>query len=117
MPTIRILISLKAHHWHVRQLDVDTAYLNAKLDNELYITQPKGFEVQGQQGEQLVCRLAKAIYGLKQAGLAWYNHLTRLLQNMDFKKTISDQCLFIKTTSNPIFVATYVDDLLVASPS
>ena len=117
MPTIRILISLQAYHWQVRQLDVDTAYLNAKLDADIFITQPKGFEAKTNQGEPQVCKLNKAIYGLKQAGLAWYNHMSSLLHDMNFEKTDSDQCLFIKRGSNPILIATYVDDLLVASPT
>ena len=62
MATIRILISLKANHWHVRQLDVDTAYLNANLDAEIFITQPKGYEIPSSKGEPLVCKLNKAIY-------------------------------------------------------
>ena len=67
MTTIRTIIGLKALQWHVPQLDVDTAYLNANLDVDLYITQLKGFETEGDQsqGEPTVCKLKKAIYGLK----------------------------------------------------
>ena len=72
MTTIRTLIGLKAQGWHVKHIDVDTAYLNADLEVDLYITQPQGFEVRSQR-ETMVCKLRKAIYGLKQAGLAWYN--------------------------------------------
>jgi transposase InsO family protein len=117
MPTIRILLSLQALNWHVRHIDVDTAYLNANLDVELYISQPEGFEVVNDNGGKLVCRLKKAIYGLKQAGLAWYNHLVNLLQSLKFTTSTSDKCLFIKQSRNPIFIASYVDDLIIASPS
>ena len=71
--TIRILIGLRAQGWVVQQIDVDTAYLNANIDADLYITQPQGFEVPN-QGELRACKLNRAIYGLKQAVLAWYNH-------------------------------------------
>ena len=86
MATLRIIIGLRAIGWTVRQLDVDTAYLNANLDSNIYITQPKGFEV---KNPELVCKLNKAIYGLKQAGLAWYQHLSKILYQMKFKKSIN----------------------------
>jgi hypothetical protein len=53
MPVIRVLLSLQALHWHVRHIDVDTAYLNANLDVELYISQPEGFEVIDKSGDRL----------------------------------------------------------------
>ena len=96
---------------------MDTAYLNTNLDAEIFITQPKGFEIASNQGEHLVCELKKAIYGLKQAGLGWYNHLTKLLNEMGFIKSDSDQCLFVKKSENVILVTTYVDDIIVASQS
>lgn len=105
-----------AQQWHVRHLDVDTAYLNANLNAEIYISQPLGFEVQN-QGEPLVCKLRKAIYGLKQALLKWYKHLTKLLTALGFTSSASDKCLFIKHSDTLILVATYVNDILLASPS
>ena len=98
--TIRILIGLKAQGWHLRHVDVDTAYLNADIDAELYISQPKGFEKRGDQGEVLVCKLRKAIYGLKQAGLAWYDHLSKLLTKMKFRKSVHDPCLSSTTQAS-----------------
>jgi hypothetical protein len=120
MTTIRTLIGLKALGWHVRHLDVDTAYLNADLDVDLYITQPKGFEAEDtdSKGERLVCKLRKAIYGLQQAGLAWYNHLSKLLVNLKFRPSNADTCLFINDDDKDIIlVATYVDDIIIASCS
>ena len=52
--------------WEVHQIDIKTAYLNGSLDEEIYMDQPKGFHSTGESGS--VCRLVKAIYGLKQAG-------------------------------------------------
>ena len=94
-------------------MDVDTAYLNATLNEDIYITQPKGFE----DKTELVCKLKKAIYGLKQAGLAWYQHLSGILFNMGFRKATSDTCLFVKHTPEPLLLATYVDDIVIASTS
>ncbi|MCO5591563.1 hypothetical protein L7F22_045550 [Adiantum nelumboides] len=64
-PTVRSLVAIAAHHgWKVHQLDIKTAFLNGNLQ-EVYVCQPSGFVVKGQ--EQKVCRLRKALYGLKQA--------------------------------------------------
>ena len=52
----------------VHQIDVRMAYLNALIDCELYIEQPEGYEQKVLNGENLVCRLKKSLYGLKQSG-------------------------------------------------
>ena len=56
------------NEWHISGLDVKTAFLYGKLDEEIYMEQPEGFKIQGQ--ERKVLRLRRAIYGLKQAALA-----------------------------------------------
>ena len=49
----------------VEKLDVKIGFLHENLESEIYTEQPKGFEIEGK--EQLVCRLKKPLYGLKQA--------------------------------------------------
>ena len=62
--TIRLLIALATHKtWKIFQLDVKSAFLNGTLDNDIYIEQPPGFVKSGY--EQHVCKLKKALYGLK----------------------------------------------------
>eukprot|EP00253_Pinus_taeda_P022034 PITA_22034 len=74
MSTIRLVLALAAQfNWKVRQMDVNSAFLNGDLREEVYMTQPPGFKIAGQ--EQKVCRLAKALYGLKQAPRACSAHL------------------------------------------
>ena len=51
----------------VFQFDVSSAYLNAEVEEDVYVEQPPGFEVQG-KSFKLVCKLLKGLYGLKQAG-------------------------------------------------
>ena len=110
-----MLIGLRSQGLHVRHVDVDTAYLNAGLNAELYIQQPKGFDQHDDQGEILVCKLMKAIYGLKQAGLAWFYHLSKLLLKLKFKKSIRAPCLFIN--NDAVLLATYVDGIVIQSKS
>jgi hypothetical protein len=116
---IRILIGLKANGWTVHQLDVDTAYLNAALDTDVFLAQPHGYEQEGPNGETLVCRLEKAIYGLRQAGRQWYLHLSNLLINeMGFTRSRPDECLFLKVhNGTTVILGTYVDDIIIASNS
>jgi len=71
---VRILLSLAAKlSWPVYQFDVKSAFLNGDLEEEVYVSQPEGFGVSG--NESKVYKLKKALYGLKQAPRAWYNKI------------------------------------------
>ena len=64
MTTIRVVLALAAHkQWPVFQMDVKSAFLNGHLKEEVYVFQPPGFEVPN--SENKVCKLKKALYGLK----------------------------------------------------
>ena len=63
-------------------MDVKTAFLNGFIQEEVYIEQPQGFEVHGKESH--VCRLKKALYGLKKAPRAWYSKIDTYLQGMGF---------------------------------
>lgn len=65
-----------------------------------------------------VCKLRKAIYGLKQGPRAWYTELTNFLLRMGFKRCFSDTSLFILPHStSPIYLIVYVDDIIVMGPN
>ena len=69
--SIRMLIAIAAiQNLEIHQMDVKTAFLNGDLDEKIYMEQPEGFIVPGQ--EKKVCRLVKSLYGLKQAPMQWY---------------------------------------------
>ena len=77
MSTIRLVLGMvAAENLHLKQLDVKTAFLHGDLEEDIYMIQPEGFIVQGQ--ENLVCKLRKSLYGLKQALKQWYKKLTVL---------------------------------------
>lgn len=63
-------------------MDVKTTFLNGTIDEEVYIEQPQGFEIN--QREIHVCRLKKALYGLKQAPRAWYARMDAYLLRLGF---------------------------------
>jgi hypothetical protein len=66
MTTIQVLLSLTASYGLlVHQMDVKTTFLNGELDEEIYMDQPDGFVVKGE--ERKVCKLFKSLYGSKQA--------------------------------------------------
>ena len=74
LDTIRAIIAMAAQKgWSLYQLDVKSAFLNGELKEEIYVEQPQGFEVKGE--ERKVYKLKKALYGLKQAPRAWYSQI------------------------------------------
>ena len=78
LETIRLIISLAAQNkWKIYQMDVKSAFLNGFLEEEVYIEQPLGYEVKGQ--EEKVLKLKKALYGLKQALRAWNVRIDKYL--------------------------------------
>jgi hypothetical protein len=83
--SIRMLMQLAIQEGHlVHQMDVKTAYLNADIDCELYVQQPEGFIRAGNNGDKLVCKLKKSLYGLKQSGRMWNNMLHKYLLDEQF---------------------------------
>jgi transposase InsO family protein len=95
----------------IHQVDIKTAFLNGDLEEEVYVTQPPGFENGGPQ----VCRLKKALYGLKQAPRAWYKTLDGILEKHGFTACMSDAGIYVsvKGTENPVYLALFVDDMLI----
>ena len=88
--TIRLVLHLAVtNSWQLKQLDVNNAFLQVTLSDEVYVTQPPGFEDHDRPHH--VCRLRKALYGLKQAPRAWYQELKTFLCQMGchnhYKKT------------------------------
>lgn len=91
--TIRLVIAIATHpHWQILHLDVQTAFLNNTLQEEVYVTQPQGFIFPGSQ--HLVCRLHRALYGLRQSPRAWYSRMENFLLSLNLQKSSSDPNMY-----------------------
>ena len=113
--SVRTLISMAVQYgMELHQMDVDVSFLNGNLKEEIYMKQPDGFVVKGQ--ENLVCKLKKSIYGLKQSPRCWNEALDEHLKKIGFIQSKADPCLYIgKIDGELIFLAVYVDDIILAS--
>jgi len=107
-----VLSTAAASRMVLYQLDVETAFLNGTVDEELYFQQPRGYE---RGGARKVCRLVKAIYRLKQAARAWYLTLVELMEQMRMTQCTSDLCLFTRrgADGDAKYLLVYVDDILM----
>ena len=115
--SVRALMQIAAqNNLIVHQMDVKTAYLHAPIDTEIYIEQPEGFQVTSDTGEQLVCKLKKSLYGLKQSGRNWNRVLHEHLCNDGFVQNPVDHCVYKKNNEcGVILVIVWVDDLIIAT--
>ncbi|GJX04578.1 retrovirus-related pol polyprotein from transposon TNT 1-94 [Tanacetum coccineum] len=107
--SIRTLIAISAiKGLYIHQMDVKTAFLNGYLHEEVYMEQPKGFVIQGQENK--VCRLVKSLYGLKQAPKQWHERFDTTAISFGFKHNSADRCIYTKSTKDyTVVICLYVD--------
>lgn len=111
--SVRAVLHLAVNNnWSIRQIDVNNAFLQGRLADEVYVKQPPGFV--DKDNPTYVCRLKKALYGLRQAPRAWYQELRSYLITLGFVNSVADTSLFIKMTGGTVlYVLVYVDDMLI----
>jgi hypothetical protein len=91
--TIRMLLALATSHGlHIHQMDVMTAFLYGELDEEIYMEQPDGYKIPGQENK--VCRLIKSLSGLKKAPKQWHEKFNTTLTSAGFIVNEEDKCVF-----------------------
>ncbi|GAQ93615.1 Retrotransposon protein with reverse transcriptase and integrase domains [Klebsormidium nitens] len=106
--TLRALLAVVAErNLELHQLDVKTAFLNGELEEEIYMKQPEGYE---QGGSNVVCRLKRTLYGLRQAPRAWHARLKEELGNVEFVAFFADAALFTgKVDGERVYLVVWVD--------
>lgn len=110
MNTIRVLISIAANKdWPLKQFDVKNAFLNGYLEEEVYMDPPPGIDCGGS-----VCKLRRALYGLKQSPRAWFGRFSNFMKQIGFKQSDADHTLFVRNNGGRITtLIVYVDDMAV----
>lgn len=110
--TVRLVLALAAQFgWSLRQLDVKNVFLHGILHEDVFMSQPPGFE---QLQPQLVCKLHKSLYGLKQVPWAWNERFTSFLPSLGFHHTYSESSLFVKNLDvGVIILLVYVDNIII----
>jgi len=113
LTSTRVLFAIASlNNLYVHQMDVKTAFLNGDLDEEIYMEQPEGFVLPG--NEKKVCKLIKSLYGLKQAPKQWHEKFDSVILSHGFKHNNADKCIYFKFTNDfGVIICLYVDDLLI----
>jgi len=107
LEVVRLLLAyacLKGFRLH--QMDVKSAFLNGFIDEEVYVSQPPGFE--DHNNPYYVFKLKKALYGLKQAPRQWYERLNNFLLSQGYERGKTDKTLFIKNSCNDIILVKFM---------
>ncbi|GKB55337.1 putative ribonuclease H-like domain-containing protein, partial [Tanacetum coccineum] len=112
---IRIFLAFASYMgFIVYQMDVKSAFLYGKIDEEVYVSQPPGFI--DPKYPKKVYKVVKALYGLHQAPRAWYATLSTFLLKNGYRRGTIDKTLFIKKDKHDIIlVQVYVDDIIFGS--
>ncbi|MCO5609148.1 hypothetical protein L7F22_063370 [Adiantum nelumboides] len=116
--SFRVLIAIATlFGFLLHQMDVCMAFLNGDLQEEIYMSQPDGGYTSLQHPDY-VCRLLKALYGLKQSPRQWYLRFHQCMISLDYTRFQSDANVYSPHSTNVLlFLAIYVDDILILSNS
>jgi Reverse transcriptase (RNA-dependent DNA polymerase) len=113
MNTVRIFFSIAVNkNWNLHQMDVKNDFFQGTLEEKVYMTLPPSHK--RERNSNLVCRLKKAIYGLRQSSISWYGKLSHFLLSSGFKISGADSSVFVKHSCNGLTVVlVYVDDIII----
>lgn len=105
--SIRFLLAVAVQRrMKIHQMDVITAFLQGDLEEDIFMQQPEGYK----DNTNRVCKLNKAVYGLKQAGRQWNLKLDGFLISIGFMRSQCDPCIYMMYD---LIIAIYVDDFLI----
>jgi hypothetical protein len=109
---IFMLFFVVAFDFEVEHMDVKTTFLHGDLEEEIYMKHPKGFVVKGKK--EMVCKLEKSMYGLKQLPRMWYKKFDTYMLGLGFTRRKEDHCVYFKLIGDHlIYLVLYVDDMLL----
>ena len=108
-----VLILVILNNWHTVQIDFVLAYPQAEVECDIFMQIPKGFEIEGKTRLTHVIQLIKNLYGQKQAGRVWNQHLHNKLIELGWEQSKADECLYYH--GDVLFIV-YVDDGILVSP-
>ena len=113
LSTICVLLTLATvNGWGLLQLDINNAFLNGQLSEEIYMDLPLGYL---SKGENEICRLNKSIYGLRQVSRQWFSTFASALLKFGFSQSRDNYSLFVKGLgASFVALLIYVDDIIVA---
>ncbi|MFM5988005.1 MAG: reverse transcriptase domain-containing protein [Sphaerospermopsis kisseleviana] len=124
--SVKITISISLYYtddgWEIEMLDVEAAFLEADLEEDVYIEWPEGLVMLGfvsyKDTEGTCIKLGKAMYGTVQAPLAFFNEFAKHLKKIGLTQSKTDPCVWYKWKDGRIWliVTVYVDDVLYAGP-
>ena len=110
---LAIAVSLDLELW---QVDFESAFLNGKMKEEVYMRQPEGFVAEGK--EDHVCRLLRSLYGTMQAGHTWWHELDRAYSDLGYIRSRVDESVRSRRVADELtLLSTYTDDVTGASTS
>ena len=100
----------------VCQMDVKTAFHNGEIDNEVFMEIPDGIDVSDEFRANNVCKIQKALYGLKISPKKWNERFSEAASKIGLSSHTNEPCLFTWRESNKfVILILYVDDMLIAS--
>ena len=113
LSTLRTVLSCGVNlGMHFNPMYIKTAFLNAPIQEDIYMEQLEGY----QKGKQMVCKLKRSFHGLKQLGRNWFECLSSHLFELNFKASVHDPCLLTLTRKGrKCWIVVWVDDNLYES--
>ncbi|GKB92895.1 zinc finger, CCHC-type containing protein [Tanacetum coccineum] len=112
--TIRLLIAMASiHNLIIHQMDMKTAFLNGELEDKVYMNQPQGFIMPG--NENKVCKLIKSLYGLKHAPKQWHQKFDEVVLSNGYLLNQANKCVYSKFNEfgKGVVICLYIDDMLI----
>lgn len=115
--SISLLLSIaNQEDWELEQMDVVTAFLHGRLEEEVYMKIPPYMNIPN--SEHKVLRMKGALYGLKQSSNVWGKLFESFMKRSGFKQSIMDTCIYTRGSGQSrIILGIHVDDQAIAGPN